>query len=98
MVETPWEKGVGCGGDSLGKGGRVWWRLLYHLNSSPILRFHLHLDSHRNSKKLLQLIIMIMINDCGYMYFIYLNCDLINEDESDHCSNKHYSSTGENKA
>ena len=41
---------------------------------------------------------MIMINDCGYMYFIYLNCDLIDEDESDHCSNKHYSSTGENKA
>ena len=27
-METPWEEGVGCGGDSLGKGGRVWWRLL----------------------------------------------------------------------
>ena len=29
MLETPLEEGVGCGGDSFGRGGRVWWRLLW---------------------------------------------------------------------
>ena len=77
MVETPLEEGVRCGGDSFGRGGRVWWRLLYHLGSSPILRFHLHLGNHRTNKKLLQLIIMIMIKDCRCMYFIYLKMKVI---------------------
>ena len=27
-METPLEEGVGCCGDSLRRGGRVWWRLL----------------------------------------------------------------------
>ena len=76
-METPLEEGVGCGGDSLRRGGRVWWRLLYHLDSTPILRFHLHLGNHRTNKKLLQLIIMIMINDCRCMYFIYLKMKVI---------------------
>ena len=77
MLETPLEEGVGCGGDSFGRGGRVWWRLLYHLDSTPILRFHLHLGNHRTNKKLLQLIIMIMIKDCRCMYFIYLKMKVI---------------------
>ena len=55
----------------------MWWRLLYHFHSSPILRFHLHLGNHRTNKKLLQLIIMIMINDCRCMYFIYLKMKVI---------------------
>ena len=76
-METPLEEGVGCGGDSLRRGGRVWWRLLYHLDSTPILIFHLHLGNHRTNKKLLQLIIMIMINDCRCMYFIYLKMKVI---------------------
>lgn len=76
-METPLEEGVGCGGDSLRRGGRVWWRLLYHLDSTPILRFHLHLGNHRTNKKLLQLIIMIMINNCRCMYFIYLKMKVI---------------------
>ena len=28
MVWNPWEEGVGCGVDSLGRGGKVYWRLL----------------------------------------------------------------------
>ena len=77
MVWNPWEEGVRCSGDSFGRGGRVWWRLFYHFDSSPILRFHLHLGNHRTNKKLLQLIIMIIINDCRCMYFIYLKMKVI---------------------
>ena len=39
-----------------------------------------------------------LVNDCEYMNIIYLNCELINENERDRRNKKHHLRNSENKA